>query len=169
VLSAVDKLNGFFIKMSYFNNFFSGFHCGLLWTVRALTLELTVEDFTVARAALNADPDKNRNESQLLDLAQVNYDSWLKRLSRFSSFYQDFDGAARCFELWDAADIDVWDDRIPFNFLYIFITPVHAAAALRKYPHDLAPLPTQALDNVLSAVTGEASHQQAAQVLSLLM
>jgi hypothetical protein len=29
---------------------------------------------------------------------QVNYDAWLKRLARFASFYQDFDGTARCFE-----------------------------------------------------------------------
>ncbi len=39
--------------------------------VRALTLELTVEDFAVARAAVTLDADRSANEGHLLDLAQV--------------------------------------------------------------------------------------------------
>ncbi len=62
-------------------------------------------------------------------------------LGIFSAFFTDFSGRARVFDINDAYDTGLWPFPLPFNQLMVFVTPVHAQAALRLYPEHFAPLP----------------------------
>lgn len=91
---------------------------------------------------------------------QQHFVQWLASSNRFSSFYSEFhgmfdimyvfrtiylvtylsihislhcgSGVAHCFEIWDSKNTTLWAESLPFHFVYIFISPVHAAAALRE-------------------------------------
>jgi hypothetical protein len=62
-------------------------------------------------------------------------------LGIFAAFFTEFSGRARAFDLNDAYDTGLWPFPLPFNQLMVFVTPVHAQAALRLYPQHFAPLP----------------------------
>ena len=80
-------------------------------------------------------------------------------LYKFSPFYSDFAGTAHCFDLWDALETTIWEHPLPVCFLYVFLSPVHAAAALRLFPTSLKPLqafydgtPVEQTSNLTSGV-----------------
>ncbi len=43
-------------------------------------------------------------------------------------------GVARSFELFDAADLSLWEEALPFSHIYVFVSAEHAVAALRANP-----------------------------------
>ena len=67
----------------------------------------------------------------------------------FGNYYDRLDGAARCFELFDAHNVSVWATPLPFDSIYIFASEVLAAhyaatnPAVRAYPFLSSPSASQ--------------------------
>ena len=65
--------------------------------------------------------------------------TWVASLFKLNMFYGEFAGTAHCFEVWDSQEVAIWESALEYSFIYVFISPVHAACALRLYPADLKP------------------------------
>ena len=91
---------------------------------------------------------------------QNNPQKWTHSRAKFSGFYSFFRGCAHLFPLHDAMDMSLWRSPLPYTQLAVFVSPLHAIAALRMWPNIFTDLLTP-LDRITSNIVLASSREAA--------